>query len=183
MMKKLLAASALVTATIGAPVLAQEPFQLTSTDIGEGQQLAMKHVLNSFGCSGDNVSPSLQWSGAPEGTKSFVITVYDPDAPTGSGWWHWAVFNIPAEEKTLPQGAGAGEGIPAGAVQSRTDFGSFGFGGACPPPGEVHRYEFRVHALSVEKLDLDENASPALVGFMTYANTIATAKITAVYTR
>lgn len=158
-------------------------FNLSSPDVAEGVQLTNDHVFNGFGCEGGNISPALSWSGAPEGTKSFVITAYDPDAPTGSGWWHWVSFNIPASTTSLPANASAEGLMPEGTVQSRTDFGATQFGGACPPPGEVHRYEFKIHALDVESLDLDETASPALVGFMTNAHTIDSDKITAVYTR
>ncbi|MFT4743974.1 MAG: Raf kinase inhibitor-like YbhB/YbcL family protein [Yoonia sp.] len=181
-MKYLMVAA--LSALITSPALAEDAFQLTSPDISEGQQLDNQFVLNGFGCEGGNISPALEWSGVPEGTKSLVVTAYDPDAPTGSGWWHWVAFNIPANVSSLTQGAGSvGGDMPEGAVQSLTDFGVPGFGGACPPAGEVHRYQFKVHALGVEALGLDENASAALVGFMTGANTIATANLTAVYTR
>ncbi|MCX8226888.1 MAG: YbhB/YbcL family Raf kinase inhibitor-like protein [Sulfitobacter sp.] len=181
-MKYLMVAA--LSALITSPALAEVAFQLTSPDISEGQQLDNQFVLSGFGCEGGNISPALEWSGVPEGTKSLVVTAYDPDAPTGSGWWHWVAFNIPANVSSLAQGAGSvGGDMPEGAVQSLTDFGVPGFGGACPPAGEVHRYQFKVHALGVEALGLDENASAALVGFMTGANTIATANLTAVYTR
>lgn len=182
-MKHLITTVALVTSLV-TPAFADEAFTLSSPDIAEGQQLDNRFVLNAFGCEGDSVSPALEWSNAPEGTKSFVVTAYDPDAPTGSGWWHWVAFDIPADVNSLAQGAGSEGGeMPDGAVQSRTDFGATGFGGACPPPGEVHRYEFTVHALGVESLGLDENVSAALVGFMTGANSLGSADITAVYTR
>jgi Raf kinase inhibitor-like YbhB/YbcL family protein len=181
-MKYLMGAA--LSALVASPALAEDAFQLTSPDISEGQQLDNQFVLNGFGCEGGNVSPALEWTGTPEGTKSLVVTAYDPDAPTGSGWWHWVAFNIPANVSSLVQGAGStGGAMPEGAIQSLTDFGTPGFGGACPPAGEVHRYQFKVHALGVEALGLDENASSALVGFMTGANTIATAELTAVYTR
>jgi len=179
MKQTLFAAAAL--AWLAGPVQAQD-FTLSSADIAEGQQLDMAHVLDGFGCEGGNLSPELSWSGAPEGTGSFVVTVYDPDAPTGSGWWHWVVFNIPADATGLPRGADA-EDLPDGAVQSRTDFGAPGFGGACPPPGEVHRYEFTVHAIAAERLELDADAPAAMVGFMTNAQSLNTATITAIYTR
>lgn len=158
-------------------------FSLISSDIAEGESLGKKHELNTFGGTGDNLSPQLTWKGAPAGTKSFVLTCYDPDAPTGSGWWHWVAFNIPADVTSLETGVGTDDGMPKGTIQARNDFGEKNFGGACPPPGEVHRYEFRVHALDVEALELDENSTPALVGFMTHVHTIETAKLTAVYTR
>ena len=173
----------LLVVSVHFPLVAMAEFRLESQDIAEGQPLSNKRVFNGFGCVGDNRSPSLSWKGAPEGTKSFVVTAYDPDAPTGSGWWHWVVFNIPTTVSKISENAGSGEGLPNGAIQSRTDFGSPGFGGACPPPGEVHRYQFTVYALKVEKLDLDQNAGPALVGFMTKANMLGKARLTAVYTR
>jgi len=123
----------------------------------------------------------LAWDGAPEGTKSFVLTCYDPDAPTGSGWWHWVVINIPASAKELPGGAGSGSGLPSGAVQTRTDFGQPGYGGAAPPPGRTHHYIFTIHALKVEKLDLDPQSSAALVGYMTHMNSLGKATLTATY--
>lgn len=158
-------------------------FTLSSPDIREGEPMADLHVYNGFGCEGANVSPALAWSDPPEGTKSFVVTAYDPDAPTGSGWWHWLAFNIPADVRELPQGAGSGDGLPNGAVQSTTDFGSTGYGGACPPKGEMHRYQFTVFALSAEKLDLDADTKAAVVGYMTRANSLGSATVTIPYTR
>src|SRR5471032_2054390 len=112
-------------------------FTLSSSDIAEGKTLSSHHVFQGFGCVGDNRSPQLSWHGAPAGTKSYAVTVYDPDAPTGSGWWHWVVYNIPADVTELPAGAGnAGGQLPAGAAQGHTDFGTSGFGGACPPAGD-----------------------------------------------
>lgn len=175
---------AVLCAILCMPAHAEGSFHLTSPDIAEGQHLDQKFVLQGFGCDGGNTSPALAWRGAPEGTQSYVVTLYDPDAPTGSGWWHWVAFNIPAEVTSLKQGAGSEDGgMPDGAIQSRTDFGTSGFGGACPPEGVVHRYQFRVHALGVEKLDLDEDASAALVGFVTRANALDTAILTAVFSR
>ncbi len=160
-----------------------EDFNVASRNMAEGQPLAEAQVLNGFGCTGGNLSPELHWSGAPSGAKSFALTAYDPDAPTGSGWWHWVVFNIPATVTALPAGAGNETGLPAGAVQSRTDFGAPGYGGACPPPGAPHRYIFTVHALDVERLDLAPDSSAALVGFMLGQHTLAKTSLTAVYGR
>jgi Raf kinase inhibitor-like YbhB/YbcL family protein len=160
-----------------------DAFRLSSPDIADGKTLSDKQVLKGFGCEGGNQSPALRWSNAPDGTKSFVLTAYDPDAPTGSGWWHWVVFNIPADARGLEAGAGSGGALPAGAVQGRTDFGAPGYGGACPPPGTPHRYIFKVTALKVDKLDLDANASAALVGFMTNMNSLGSATITAQFGR
>jgi len=134
---------------------------------------------NAMGCKGDNISPQISWQGAPAGTKSFVVTMYDPDAPTGSGWWHWVVVNLPAATTELPQGAGNTAGkLPAGALQVNNDASQPGYGGICPPPGPEHRYVITVHALKVEKLDLPPVASPALVGFMTNFNSLGKASIT-----
>lgn len=167
-------ASLLLATTLAAPVMADD-FTLTSPDIAEGQQLSSDFVFQGFGCEGGNTSPALAWSGAPEGTESFAITVYDPDAPTGSGWWHWFAFNIPADVSELASGDVAG-------VQLTNDYGVTGFGGACPPPGEVHRYEFTVHALGT-MLEIDSSVSNALAGFMVNANSLASSTITAVYNR
>jgi Raf kinase inhibitor-like YbhB/YbcL family protein len=156
-------------------------FRLTSNDLKEGERLPQAQVFNGMGYSGGNRSPHLAWEGAPEGTKSFVLTCYDPDAPTGSGWWHWVVINIPASAKELPGGAGSGSGLPAGAVQTRTDFGQPGYGGAAPPPGRTHHYIFTIHALKVEKLDLDPQSSAALVGYMTNMNSLGKATLTVTY--
>jgi len=161
-------------------------FTLESAELKPGKPVPEQHVFKGFGCEGGNVSPSLAWKGAPKETRSFAVTVYDPDAPTGSGWWHWVVFNLPADTTALAAGAGdaAAGKAPKGAVQSRTDFGRPGWGGPCPPKGDKpHRYVFTVHALKVDKLDLDENATAALVGFMLNANRLGTASFTATYGR
>ena len=165
------------SAALAAPAQADD-FTLTSATIAEGQQLEAGQVFQGFGCEGGNTAPDLAWAGAPEGTKSFAVTVYDPDAPTGSGWWHWFAFNIPASVTELP----AGGAMPEGAVELTNDYGASGFGGACPPPGEVHRYRFTVHALGTV-LDIDAGVSNALAGYMVNANSLASATITAVYTR
>ncbi len=154
---------------------------LTSPDLTEGGTLKQAQVLDGFGCKGENVSPALSWSGAPKETRSFALTVYDPDAPTGSGWWHWTVFNLGADVTSLPAGASGSAALPKGAVEGRTDFGKPGFGGACPPPGKPHRYIFTLHALKVDSVPVDANASAAMLGFMLKANTIAEARITAFY--
>lgn len=167
-----------------SPTLAAD-FALTSTDIAAGRQLASAQVFNGFGCAGENVSPHLAWSSPPAGTKSFVVTAYDPDAPTGSGWWHWVAFNIPADTRSLGAGASRNAAkLPAGTVEGRSDYGTVGFGGACPPPGAAaHRYIFKITALKVEKLDLPSDASAALVGYMTTMNALGSAQIVAAYGR
>ena len=159
-------------------------FTLTSTDIAEGEMMPDAQEFVGFGCEGGNTSPQLAWSGAPEGTRSFALTVYDPDAPTGSGWWHWQAVNIPADVTELKTGAGSvGKNMmPEGSMQIVNDYGSRGFGGACPPVGDkAHRYQFTLHALKVEKLELPEDASGALAGYMINANAIETATIEALY--
>ncbi len=173
----------LITALLFAsflPLSAHAQMSLQSTDIAEGEALSNAQVFNGFGCEGENKSPQLSWEGVPEGTKSLAITLYDPDAPTGSGWWHWVVFNIPANVTSIEAGAD----MPDGAIQSRTDFGSVGYGGACPPEGDkAHNYILTLHALNVEKLELDENASGAMVGYFINAHSIKKANITATYMR
>lgn len=167
-------------------VFAATSFSMTSRDISGDRRLASPQVFEGFGCHGGNTSPQLVWENPPAGTKSFAITVYDPDAPTGSGWWHWTVANIPAKTMTLPAGAGNpnGEKLPAGAVQGRNDFGYSGFGGACPLAGDKpHRYQITVWALDVDKLPVDKNASGALVGFMLNSHVLAKAQLTATYSR
>ncbi|KAA3654833.1 MAG: YbhB/YbcL family Raf kinase inhibitor-like protein [Calditrichaeota bacterium] len=159
-------------------------FKLTSSSIDK--VLTEKQVYNGFGCSGKNISPALQWRGAPKGTMSYAVTVYDPDAPTGSGWWHWLVYNIPANVTELPEGAGdvSGKMLPEGAVHGRTDFGTKAFGGACPPEGhKPHRYIFTVFALKVGKIDLPADATAALIGYMLNANALEKASFTATYGR
>lgn len=164
---------------------ADTAFTLTSPDMTEGQPLTKLQEYNGFGCDGGNRSPVLSWSGVPEGTKSLALTVYDPDAPTGSGWWHWLVLNIPADMTSLPAGIDAnGTGLPEGTIQTRTDFGAPGFGGPCPPVGHgVHHYQFTLHALKVDRLDLPADIMPAAVGFNLNANRIGKTTFTATYQR
>ena len=182
-MNKTLVAAAL----LGASALAQAAgFALTSPDVKAGAMMDKKFEFNSFGCSGENKSPALKWTGAPKDTKSFAVTMYDPDAPTGSGWWHWSVVNIPAATTELAANAGAagGANLPKGAMQMKSDFGSAAWGGACPPQGDKpHRYVFTVFALNTDKLDIPADASPALAGFMVNANSLGKASFTAKYGR
>jgi len=155
-------------------------FAVTSTDVTAGEQLALTYVHTSAG--GGNVSPQLAWSGFPADTKSFVVTCFDPDAPIVSGFWHWIAVNIPASVTELPSGAGAGDGsLPGGAFHVRNDMGSNDYVGSAPPQGDmVHRYYFVVHAVDVEKLDV-EGATPAVVGFNLAFHTLARAVITPTY--
>lgn len=158
-------------------------FKLTVEGLDKGNKIGAKNVFNSFGCSGENVSPALAWTGAPADTKAFAVTVYDPDAPTGSGWWHWVVYNIPADTTSLPEGAGSSGGkLPAGAQQGRTDYGKPGYGGPCPPPGKPHRYVFKVFALKAP-IEVPADASAAMVGFNLNGNKLAEASVTAKYGR
>jgi len=158
-------------------------FKLSSNDV-KNSAFAAAQIFNGFGCTGGNVSPQLAWSGAPPGTKSFVVTVYDPDAPTGSGFWHWVIMNLPPTTTELPTGASRTAKLPKGAVEIRTDFGTPGYGGPCPPAGDKpHRYVFTVYALKVDKLDVDAQATAAMVGFMTHANSLGSATFTARYGR
>jgi Raf kinase inhibitor-like YbhB/YbcL family protein len=159
-------------------------FSVTSKDIQDGNPLSLDQVLNGFGHSGKNYSPHLRWEGYPPETKSFAVTCFDPDAPTGSGFWHWVLFDLPANVNELPTGAGSGNktGLPTGAVHARSDFGTTEYGGAAPPERSgTHRYMFAVHALGVEKLGLDSNATPALVGFYLTGNTVARGVIIPIY--
>lgn len=175
--------SIFIASSLLASAAMASDWKLTSTDIAEGKTLANTQVYNGFGCTGENISPQLSWGKAPEGTKSLAITAYDPDAPTGSGWWHWVAFNIPANTTELPSGA-SGKSMPAGTIESKTDFGSTGFGGACPPKGhKPHRYQFTVWALKTDKLDLDAGTSGAKVGYFLNENALAKATIEAKYGR
>jgi Raf kinase inhibitor-like YbhB/YbcL family protein len=181
-----LAATILLAAAPAAQETGVMPkFTLTSTDFTEGDTLANTQVFNEFGCKGGNVSPALAWSGAPAGTQSFALLMHDPDAPTGSGWWHWVVYNIPAGTGSLSAGAGDPKKglMPKGAVQGRTDYGSVGYGGPCPPPGKPHHYNFRLYALKVPKLEMPEGASAALVAFNVRAQALGEAQLTGMYGR
>ena len=157
-------------------------FVLKSYDL-KGQ-LSINQVLNGFGCKGNNISPQLSWENIPKGTKSFAITMYDKNAPTGSGWWHWIVFNIDKKTNYISQDACALKKLPAGTIQSKTDFGGYKFGGACPPEGDkAHAYITTVYALDVEDLKLDKEASPALVGYMLNVHTIEKSSLITYYKR
>ena len=161
-------------------------FLVRSDSFNDGDYLANDHILSDsygFGCTGSNQSPHLAWSDAPKGTESFAITCFDPDAPTGSGFWHWLAINIPADIRVLALGAGSGKGMPAGSLQTRTDFGTPGYGGPCPPEGDhPHRYLFTVYAVNT-KLELPEEIMPAVVGFNLHFSTLEKASIMGLYKR
>jgi Raf kinase inhibitor-like YbhB/YbcL family protein len=168
-----------------APALAAE-FRLYSHDIqnGQFQQDQILSAAYGLGCEGGNLSPHLNWEGAPEGTQSFVLTVFDQDAANGKGWFHWVVINIPIAVNSLPRGAGGDGAVESvGALQTRNDFGEAGYAGPCPPPGQTHRYVVTLTALKVAKLSLDRNAAPSSVDSSIQANKLASASFTAVYTR
>ncbi len=164
-------------------------FSVASDSFADGAVLAMEHVLSAeygFGCGGGNKSPHLRWSGTPTGTKSFAVTCFDPDAPTGSGFWHWVVVNIPAGTTELKLDAGNPKAglLPEGALQTRTDFGVPGYGGPCPPPGHgPHRYVFTVFAVKEASLPVNAETSAAIVGFQLHFNTLAKASITGKFER
>jgi Raf kinase inhibitor-like YbhB/YbcL family protein len=177
----------LASTLLGASTLIHAAgFQLSSPDIKAGSLIDKRFEFDGFGCSGENQSPALQWSGVPVGTKSFAVTVYDPDAPTGSGWWHWSVINLPADVRALPADAGAvgGAKLPPGASHVRIDYGVAGWGGTCPPQGDKpHRYIFTVYALKIHKLDIPTDATAALAGYMINANALGKASFEARYGR
>jgi Raf kinase inhibitor-like YbhB/YbcL family protein len=161
-------------------------FDLTSDDVADGAMLPLDQVSGIFGAGGRDVSPHLSWSGFPSETESFAVTCLDPDAPTGSGFWHWVVYDIPPSVTELASGAGAqdGSGLPAGAKQLRNDAGLPGYLGSAPPPGHgPHRYIFAVHALSLDSLPITEDVSPAICGFNMFGNTLARAVVTPIYQR
>ncbi|MDO6803240.1 YbhB/YbcL family Raf kinase inhibitor-like protein [Wenyingzhuangia sp. 1_MG-2023] len=168
--------------TVSSALFSQNTFTLFSKDLGG--QATLTEEFNGFGCVGKNQSPQLTWKNAPKETKSFAITMYDPDAPTGSGWWHWVVFDIPKNVNELVAGAGnvSLNLAPKTAIQSVTDYGAKGYGGPCPPEGHgFHQYIITVYALKMDKLGLDENANPATVGYYLWNNTLAKASIVTYY--
>jgi Raf kinase inhibitor-like YbhB/YbcL family protein len=183
-MRSFIKSLALISIFVSGAALA-DSLTLTSKDITAGESMSKTQEFVGFGCSGENKSPQLSWSGSPEGTEAFALLVHDPDAPTGSGWWHWQVVNIAKDATSLVANAGAKDKplLPEGSVQISNDYGFKGFGGACPPKGHgVHRYQFTLHALST-KLELPEDASGALTGYMVNANSLASTTLEALYER
>ena len=173
---------------LGTQAALAQNMTVTSAEITDGAVSKTEQEANVFGCKGGNVSPSLKWSGAPSDAKSFAINLYDPDAPTGSGFWHWIAFNIPASTTSLPKDAGDVKKklMPKGAIQSRNDYGFYGFGGMCPPQGDKpHHYTLTVYAVDEDKLQFakDKNISPAVVGFELHFHSKAKAELHWTYSR
>jgi Raf kinase inhibitor-like YbhB/YbcL family protein len=157
-------------------------FDVTSDDVVAGHQMPRTFAHSSAG--GDNLSPQLSWSGFPAQTAGFAVTCFDPDAPTGSGWWHWMLLDVPVEVTSLPRGAGTADGahLPDGAWQLTNSYGTNDFGGAAPPPNDYpHKYFFAVHALDVPTLGIDASVSQEVAGFNLVAHTIARAVIVPTY--
>jgi hypothetical protein len=168
---------------VAAPALAAQ-FVLASTEVKSGSPMALAQAYTA--CNGRNISPALSWSGEPAGTQSFAVTMYDPDARAGAGWWHWILFDIPATVHGLAAGAGSNgsRDLPAGAIEGRNDFGVSQYGGPCPPAGDhAHHYEITVYALKIARLPLDSTASGAALGAALRPNTLSTAKIVGRYER
>jgi Raf kinase inhibitor-like YbhB/YbcL family protein len=179
-MKKII----LIASMFSATSLYAQTFTLKSNELGG--QATDKQVFNGYGCIGKNLSPQLFWGNPPTGTKSFAVTIFDEDAPTGSGWWHWLIFDIPISVKELKSGAGnvSLNLAPNGSIQSNTDFKTQGYGGPCPPEGsKPHKYLVTVFALKTEKLGLDATANPAMVGFMLEQNAIEKSSLIFYYKR
>ncbi len=172
---------AVVVLFAALPVYAQ--MNLTSESFKEGEVLDLKQVFNGFGCEGMNLSPQLSWSGVPETAKSLALTIYDPDAPTGSGWWHWLIVNMPIDTTVLGEGA-SGRSMPDGVIEIENDYGAVGFGGACPPVGdEPHHYIVTLFALDVDALDMSSDTPAAQVGYNLNAHAIEKATLTGRYGR
>ena len=169
----ILSAFGLIAALMPSAMTASA-MELTSLSFTDGGTIPGRYVLNGFGCFGQNISPALLWWDAPSEAKSFAVTMFDPDAPTDSGWWHWLLVNIPAGVRSLPVGGG-----PADALKTKTDFGTTGYSGPCPPEGDKpHRYVVTVFALDVEKLPVDASASGAMVSFLLNRHSLAKATLT-----
>ena len=178
--KKIIFTTLLIISSL--TVISQNTFTLSSKNLGG--EATLKEEFNGFGCIGKNESPQLSWKNAPEGTRSFAITMYDPDAPTGSGWWHWVVFDIPTSTTELVANAGdiKLDLTPEGTIQSITNYGSQGYGGPCPPQGHgLHQYIITVYALKTDTLGLDKNTNPAIVGYYLWNNTLAKASLITYY--
>lgn len=184
-MKILLKTFGVISSLLLTGAVSADTFTLQSSDIKTGEFMNKAQEFNGFGCDGDNISPQLSWSGAPEGTQAYAVFAYDPDAPTGSGWWHWQLVNIDKSVSSLAAGVenAADQQALDGTIQIKNDYGMTTYGGACPPVGNpAHRYQFTVYALS-QKLSLPDDPSGALTGFMVKSNSLASASIEALYER
>ncbi|PWK37364.1 YbhB/YbcL family Raf kinase inhibitor-like protein [Cupriavidus plantarum] len=161
------------------------PFTVNVDDVGRNNTFDNAQVYDGFGCHGENISPRVSWTHVPSGTKSIVVTIHDPDAPTaGLGWTHWNVVNISPMTSSIPRGASGNPALlPVGALETLTDFGASRYGGPCPPEGESHRYVITISALSVASIDVKPDASPALVAYLMHGNIIAQARFVARYHR
>jgi Raf kinase inhibitor-like YbhB/YbcL family protein len=178
-MRAILKIGAVLFATAGVAEAAPA-FTLSSSAFKNNAAIPDKYAFNGMGCTGENVAPPLEWKNPPAGTKSFALMVHDPDAPTGSGWWHWVAYNIPADATSIPEGGA----LPKGAVGGNNDMGKPGYGGPCPPPGSgKHHYNFTLFALKVDKIEVPPGASAAMVGFNANGNAIGKAKLTGIYSR
>jgi Raf kinase inhibitor-like YbhB/YbcL family protein len=169
-------------ATLREPTTAPESITVTIGGLEDGGRVPLESVFSGFGCEGQNRSLALSWSGAPEGTQSYAVVMHDPDAPTGVGFFHWIALDLPATTTSLEAGA-SGSAMPAGAVETYTDFGASGYGGPCPPPGAPHRYEVTVYALDVPSTGLPAGATGALVRFALREHTLAIGRASATYGR
>ncbi|MEO9190320.1 MAG: YbhB/YbcL family Raf kinase inhibitor-like protein [Acetobacteraceae bacterium] len=181
-----IAGAALALGVLAAGAANAQGFAVTSPDVTEGGTIKSQNLFNGFGCKGNDVSPALNWSGAPSGTKSFAVTLYDPDAPTGSGFWHWVIFDIPPTTSGLVENAGNPKAhlAPKGSIEVRNDYGAHGYGGPCPPAGDKpHHYIFTVFAMDTPTLDPKADATPALVGFNLHYHTLGKATLTGLYGR
>ena len=172
---------AFVAATVLFAAPAGQAMVLTSSDFSNGGQLALAQVNSR--CGGENRSPALSWTGAPVKTQSFALTLFDPDANGGRGFWHWIAFDIPASAPSLAAGAGSGTGLPGGAMQTDNDFGANGYGGACPPPGSPHHYQFTLYALDAAKAPFGAQARPAEAVAWFKSHSLTTATLVAIYQR
>ena len=166
--------------TLRDPTAAPAAITVTIANL-DGDQFRDAQVFSGFGCTGENRSPALSWSGAPEGTQSYALIMHDPDAPTGVGFFHWTALNLPGDATSLEEGASGN--LPEGALETYTDFGQTGYGGPCPPPGTPHRYEITVYALRVPNIDLPTGATGALVRFALREHTLAIGRATAMWGR
>lgn len=177
-MKKSFLVAGILALSLAAGITQAQEFKVQSSSPLNGH-LQQAQFANAFGCNGKNLSPQISWSGAPQGTKSYVVTMYDPDAPTGSGWWHWVLANVPGNVNELKEGAGSSGGkLPAGTLEVKGDSGMPGYLGACPPEGQTHDFLITVNALKVDKLELPPTATPAMLGFMVLGSSLGKATLT-----